>query len=448
MSVIGIDFGNRSIVVAVAQKGGIDVVDNEASNRQTPSFVSFGEKGRAIGESGFTNFLRNVRNTAVGVKRLLGKTVRDTDVAPELARLTTQTVTHEDGSIAYKVMLANEPREFTPEQVAAMLLRKAADITEPATKVKANDVVISVPGFFTDAQRRAMQDAATIAGLHSLRLINEHAAVALAYGIYKTDLPEKDPRRVMFIDMGHSETWASVVGFVKGGLKVLSAAYDQQLGGRDIDEAVANALLPDIQKKCGGGDLRTNPRQWNRLLQSVEKQIKRVISAGTPKAVMTVDNLWNDRDYSTSMTREEFNAIATPIMARIAGPVRQALQDCGIAAADLHSIEIHGGGLRLPLAQDVVAQTLGREVSKTINMEEGIAKGCALMCAALSPVFRLREFKVEDITAHQIRLAWRTIGDGSMEDEDSATIIPKNHVLPAPKSVTFQRSNPIEFTAN
>jgi molecular chaperone DnaK (HSP70) len=306
--------------------------------------------------------------------------------------------------------------------------------------------VISCPGYWSERQRRALLDAAEIAGLNVLRLLNEHTATALAYGIYKTDLPETEPRKVLFVDMGNTATTASVASFVKGKLQVLSYTQDENLGGRDFDEAIAQHLAVDIQKKLGA-DPRKNMRQWLRVLAACEKQVKRVISAGTPRANVSIDNLANERDYQTAITREQFVELCTPLLDRLAAPITRALEMAGVKPAELASVEIMGGGMRLPFVQDRVQQLLGRELSKTLNMEEAIARGCALMCAMLSPVFRVREFKVEDITPYPIKLFWRTIGEGTMDDTDSAVIIPKNSPLPAPKMVSFARTQPIQFTA-
>jgi len=197
MSVVGIDFGNRNGVVAVARRGGIDVVDNEASNRTTPTMVVFGERQRLAGEAAAMNFLRNVRSSVAGVKRLLGARWGDPAIAKELARQTCPVVElplngdnaeYTGSRIGLKLNPAGEP--LTPEQSAAIVLGNLKQHAERATQSTVRDVVISVPGWWGERQRRAMLDAAAIAGLNVLRLLNEHTAAALAYGIYKTDLHE------------------------------------------------------------------------------------------------------------------------------------------------------------------------------------------------------------------------------------------------------------------
>lgn len=456
MSVIGFDIGNKNCVIAVARRGGVDILDNEASNRQTPTMVTFPigattlQPQRLIGESAQTNLIRNVRGSVLNVKRFLGLRKDDPFLAGELKRQPCPVKEAVGGRAGFASRGSDgEERVFTAEQIMGMLLQHLKVNSERETKSGVRDVVISVPGWWGERQRRAMLDAAEIAGLNVLRLVNEHAAVALGYGIYKTDLPEKDPRRVMFVDMGHSSTTAAVVEFVKGKLTVKSVAYDPNLGGRDFDEAVAGYLAAEAQKKTGD-DPRQNPRQWQRLLAAAEKQVKRVISAGTPSAHVSVDNLANDRDFTMVLPKETFCTLIAPLLDRVAGPIKQALEAAGVEAADLASVEAVGGGMRLPQVQERVEALLGRPLSKTLNMEEAAARGCALMCAMLSPVFRVREFKVEDITTHPIRISWKSIGLSDKEAPEaasSAIIIMKNNAIPAPKSISFARTQGIEFQA-
>lgn len=187
---------------------------------------------------------------------------------------------------------------------------------------------------------------------------------------------------------------------MKGKLTVKSVAYDVTLGGRCFDEAIASHIADDANKKLKAEyDVRDSPRAWLRILQASEKQIKRVISAGTPRATINLDNLANDRDYSFAMTKDEFLALATPISERVTKCVSEALESANVKPTDLDSVEIVGGGMRLPCVQEALSKFLGGvALGKTINMEEGVSRGCALMCAVLSPAFRVRAMDVSDVT--------------------------------------------------
>ena len=473
MSVVGIDFGNKSGVIAVARKGGIDILENESGNRQTPNMVGFpapgatslAQKRRAVGEMAQTNFNRNMKNTAVDVKRWLGvPCISAAFDANDAARLTCPLVdsppesTPEAQRRLQTVMYKVGAHTLRPEQVAAVFLAHLKSISEKHTGKPCRDVVLSVPGWWTERQRRALLDAASIAGLNVLRLMNEHAAVALTYGLVKADLPE-DPaaaRKVLFVDMGHSSTTAQVVAFSKGRMVVQGVAYDPCLGGRNFDEAVAAKIADDATKKLRAEyDLRDSPRAWQRILAACEKQVKRVISAGTPRATLAIDNLANDMDYNVVIQRDEFLALVKPLVERIATPVQLAMEHAKVTPQDLYSIEVVGGGMRLPCCQEFLSQLMGgRPLSRTINMEEGVAKGCAWMCAMLSPLFHVKPFEVVDITPYAIRLAWEPIAPAPAADPQqpkegtgNAIVMQEYIPLTAPMSVSFKRNDGIRITA-
>jgi len=239
-------------------------------------------------------------------------------------------------------------------------------------------------------------------------------------------------------------------------MTVQGVAFDPTLGGRRFIKTVTAHVAADATKKLRAEyDLRESPRSWQRILAACEKQVKRVLSAGTPRANLSIDNLANDMDYNLVLQREDFVKLVQPLVERIAAPVQAAMKQAGVEAKDLYSVEIVGGGMRLPLCQEYLSKLLGgRELSRTINMEEGVAKGCAWMCAMLSPLFHVKEFAVVDVSPYPIRIAWKNlVDDTAMEDDEkkkgsgSAIIISKNNALPAPKSINFTRKQGIQMTA-
>uniref|UniRef100_A0A673JEJ4 Heat shock 70 kDa protein 4-like n=1 Tax=Sinocyclocheilus rhinocerous TaxID=307959 RepID=A0A673JEJ4_9TELE len=224
MSVVGFDVGFQSCYVAVARAGGIETVANEYSDRCTPSFVSFGPRNRSIGAAAKSQVVTNCKNTVQGFKRFHGRAFSDPYVQAAKSSLVFDLAQMPTGTTGIKVMYMEEEKVFSIEQVTAMLLTKLKETAEAALKKPVADCVISVPSFFTDAERRSVMDAAQIAGLNCLRLMNDTTAVALAYGIYKQDLPapEEKPRTVVFVDVGHAGYQVSVCAFNKGKLKVSS----------------------------------------------------------------------------------------------------------------------------------------------------------------------------------------------------------------------------------
>lgn len=445
MSVVGIDFGSRNCTIAIAQRGGIDVIANEVSNRQTPTMIGFGEKERYIGESALTQWMRYLKSTVTDVKRLLGKKVTEKDVQLEGKR-DAYKIIESDGKIAIQVMYCNEPATFTAEALAGMILGNLKKIAEAATGTKVHDVVISCPAFWTDAQRKALLDASQIAGLNCLRLMNDSAAAALGYGIYKTDLPEKekDPVRVLFVDIGETSTNVSAVAFHKGQLKVLGTAHDSHLGGRNFDDVLVDHFAKEFQTKYKI-DVYSNFKALIRLRIQCEK-VKKILSANA-EAPLNIDNLMNDVDVRSMIDRKAFEGLATELLERITLPVKRVLEETGIQPEQFQSIELIGGGSRLLSAQRKLNEFLKRDTSRTLNSEEAVSRGCALQCAMLSPVFKVREFIVNDITKFPIRLSWKSITDG-VATEGSDTVFKSNSAIPNPKMITFPRSESLEIVAD
>ncbi|KAL6054964.1 Molecular chaperones HSP105/HSP110/SSE1, HSP70 superfamily [Balamuthia mandrillaris] len=342
-------------------------------------------------------------------------------------------------------MFNDEPTTFTPEELTGMLLAHLKETAENALGTLVKDVVLSVPGWFTVAQRKALMDAAHIAQLNPLCLMNELTATALSYGIYKTDLPEKDPLYVMFYDMGDSSTSCSLVAYTKGKLKVVASAHDRSLGGRNFDRALLEHFCKEFSSKYKL-DIKSNTRAMVRLEIACER-VKRVLSANS-QAPLNVESLMEDRDVSSMISREEFEKMVEPLKERIGAPIKNVLQESGISAEQITTIELVGGGSRIPLVGTIVREALGKDWSRTVNAEEIVAKGCALQCAILSPVFKVREFKVEDANYYPINLVWKTLANDSMDTEEPTEIFSKNCTIPNIKRITFPRGKPAELRAS
>lgn len=228
MSVIGIGFGNESCYVAVAKAGGIETIANDYSLRATPSFVAFAGRNRVLGVAAKNQQVTNMNNTIGGFKRFLGRKFNDPHVQEELRSLPYQVEPTSDGGIGIRVNYLDEEHVFTPEQITAMLFTKLKEDASKELKTQINDCVVTVPSFFTNAERQALLDAASISGLNVLRLMNETTATALSYGFYKQDLPgpEEKPRNVVFVDCGHASLQVSACAFQKGSLKMLASCSD------------------------------------------------------------------------------------------------------------------------------------------------------------------------------------------------------------------------------
>ncbi|KAL7895386.1 heat shock protein 70 [Trichoderma sp. SZMC 28014] len=443
-SVVGVDFGTLKTVIAVARNRGVDVITNEVSNRATPSLVGFGPKSRYLGEAAKTQEISNLKNTVNCLKRLAGRSFSDPDIQTEQQYVTAPLV-EVNGQVGAEVNYLGNTEKFTATQLVAMYLSKIKQTTASEMKLPVNDICLSVPAWFTDSQRRALLDAAEIAGLKVLRLMNDTTAAALGWGITKLDLPaaEEAPRRVCFIDIGHSNYTCSIVEFKKGELAVKATAWDRNFGGRDFDKALVDHLAKEFKGKYKV-DIYTHGRAMARTIAAAEKT-KKILSANQ-QAPVNIESLMNDVDASAMVTRQEFEAMVEPLLARIHVPLEQALAQAKLTKDDIDVIEIVGGGSRVPALKDRIQAYFEKPLSYTMNADEAVARGCAFSCAILSPAFRVRDFTVQDIISYPIEFGWEKAPD--IPDEDtSLTVFNKGGVLPSTKILTFYRKQPFDLEA-
>ncbi|KAI6382009.1 Heat shock protein hsp88 [Pyricularia grisea] len=444
MSVVGVDFGSMNTVIAVARNRGVDVITNEVSNRATPSLVGFGPKNRYLGEAAKTQEISNLKNTVGSLKRLAGRRLNEPDVQLEQQYISALLV-DVNGQVGVEVTYLGKKEKFTATQLVAMYLAKIKQTTATETKLAVSDLVMSVPAWFTDVQRRALIDAAEIAGLKLLRLINDTTAAALGYGITKLDLPsaEEKPRRVAFVDVGYSDYAVSIVEFKKGELAVKSTAFDRHFGGRNFDKA----LVDHLQKEFLGKykiDIFSNPRATSRVFAAAEK-LKKILSANQ-QAPLNIESLMNDIDVSAMITRQEFEAMIEPILPRVEEVLQQALSEAKLTVDDIDVVELVGGGSRVPAIKERVGGFFNKPLSFTLNQDEAIARGCAFSCAILSPIFKVRDFAVQDVISYPIEFAWEKAPD--IPDEDTSLVVfNKGNLMPSTKILTFYRKQPFDLEA-
>ncbi|OTB13194.1 hypothetical protein K445DRAFT_320371 [Daldinia sp. EC12] len=444
MSVVGVDFGTLNTVIAVARNRGVDVITNEVSNRATPSLVGFGPKSRYLGEPAKTQEISNLKNTVSSLKRLAGRSISDPDVQIEQQYVSAPLV-DVNGQVGAEVTYLGKKEKFSATQLTAMFLSKIKQTTQNELKLPVSDLVISVPAWFTDTQRRSLLDAAEIAGLKLLRVMNDTTAAALGYGITKLDLPSGDekPRRVAFVDIGHADYSCSIVEFKKGELSVKSTAYDRHFGGRDFNLALVNHFQKEFKGKYRI-DITTNPKAMVRVEAAAEK-LKKILSANQ-QAPMNIESLMNDVDVTAMITRQEFEALVDPLLSRVTVPLEQALAEAKLNKEDIDVIELVGGCTRVPAIKERIQAFFGKQLSFTLNQDEAVARGCAFSCAILSPVFKVRDFSVLDIVNYPIEFSWEK--DVDIPDEDtSLTVFNKGNVLPSTKILTFYRKQPFDLEA-
>ncbi|XP_023907380.1 heat shock 70 kDa protein 16 [Quercus suber] len=440
MSVVGFDIGNENCVIAVVKQRGIDVLLNDESNRETPAVVSFGEKQRFLGSAGAASAMMNLKSTVSQVKRLIGRKVKEPDVQNELKMFPVETSEGRDGGILVHMKYLGATHTFTPVQIMAMLFSHLKEITEKSLEIPISDCVIGVPSYFTDLQRHAYLNAATIAGLKPLRLMHDCTATALSYGIYKTDFPTSGPNCVVFIDIGHCDTQVSIASFEAGHMRILSHTFDGSLGGRDFDEVLFSHFAAQFKEQYHI-DVYSNVKACIRLRAACEK-LKKVLSAN-PEAPLTIECLMEEKDVKGFIKREEFEKLASGLLERLSIPCKKALADVGLPEK-IHSVELVGSGSRIPAITRLIASLFRREPRRTLNTSECVARGCALQCAMLSPVFRVREYQVQDIIPFSIGFSSEEgpIGTGS-----NGILFRRGQPIPSIKLLTFQRSSTFHLEA-
>lgn len=450
----------------MARRRGIDVIANEVSNLATPSLVSFTPRQRMIGEPAKTGETSNFKNTIGSLKRLIGRTLNDPEVCKRLILLLRNAdlicplqiqeiekkfinaeLVDVNGTVGIRVKYLGETSEFSATQLVAMYLAKLRDTAAAELKQVVSDVVIAIPGWFTDVQRRALLDAAQIAGLNALRLINDHTAVALGYGITKSDLPEtpETARNVMFVDIGHSDYSVAVVAFSKGQLVTKGTAYDRHFGGRDLDYALVQHFASEFKTKYKI-DVMSNPKAVFRLITGCER-LKKVLSANT-EAPLNVESIMNDVDAASSLKREDFEQMVSHLLDRVSVPLDAALKDSGLTIDQIDAIELIGGTTRVPAIKERIQQWFGgKALNTTLNQDEAICRGATFACATLSPVFRVREFNVYDMTSYPVKVTWEQEA-GSPDEDTQLVVFPKGNAIPSTKILTFHRAGPFDLEAS
>ncbi|EAT87126.2 hypothetical protein SNOG_06062 [Parastagonospora nodorum SN15] len=426
MSVVGVDLGTLNSVIAVARNRG------------------FGPKSRYIGEAAKNQEVSNLKNTVSSFVRLAGRSLSDPDVQIEQDFVSAPLVDI-GGQVGAEVTYMGKKEQFTATQITAMFLTRMKATASVELKLPVADVVLSCPVWYTDSQRRAILDAADIAGLKCLRLINDNTAVALGYGIPKLDLPtaEETPRRVVFVNIGHSNYTATVVEFRKGELAVKSSAWDRHFGGRYIDKALVEHFAKEFKEKYKI-DVMENGKARFRLAAGVEK-LKKILSANN-MAPLNVESIMNDVDVRGMLKREELEELIKPLIERATIPIEQALAEAKLKPEDIDAIEMVGGCTRVPSIKTAIQDYFGKPLSFTLNQDEAVARGCAFSCAILSPVFRVRDFSIHDMVNYPIEFTWEKSED--IPDEDTnLTVFQKGGVMPSTKILTFYRKHPFDLEA-
>ena len=394
--IIGIDLGTTNSCVAVMEGGEAVVIPNSEGARTTPSVVAFNKQGeRIVGQTAKNQAVTNADRTIISIKRHMGSDYR----------------------------VAIDDKKYSPQEVSAMILQKLKADAEAYIGSPVTEAVITVPAYFTDAQRQATKDAGRIAGLDVKRIINEPTAAALAYGVDK-----ESEQKIMVYDLGGGTFDVSILEIGDGVLEVLATAGNNHLGGDDFDQRIIDWMASEFQKSSGI-DLRGDKMAMQRLKEAAEKakiELSGVATTTISQPYITADAT-GPKHLELTLSRAKFNELTHDLVEATMGPVNQAMSDAGLSAGDLSKILLVGGSTRIPAVQEAVKKITGKDAFKGINPDECVAVGAAIQGGVLGG--DVKDVLLLDVTP--LSLGIETLGGVCTK------LIDRNTTIPTKKSQIF-----------
>ncbi|TDZ40231.1 Ribosome-associated molecular chaperone SSB1 [Colletotrichum spinosum] len=424
---IGIDLGTTYSCVATYEGSNVEIIANEQGSFTTPSFVSFTDKERLIGEAAKNQAAMNPVNTVFDVKRLIGRRFDDPTVKKDIESWPFKVV-DEGGNPKVQVQYLGETKTFSPQEVSSMVLLKMKEIAETKIGKKVEKAVITVPAYFNDNQRQATKDAGAIAGLNVLRIINEPTAAAIAYGLGAGKSGKE--RNVLIYDLGGGTFDVSLLNIQGGVFTVKATAGDTHLGGQDFDTNLLDHCKKDFQRKTKK-DLSGDPRALRRLRTACERA-KRTLSSGA-QTTIEIDSLFDGEDYTTQITRARFEELNAKAFNGTIEPVAQVLKDASIEKSAVDEIVLVGGSTRIPRIQKLLSEFFdGKKLEKSINPDEAVAYGAAVQAGILSGKATSAE------TSDLLLLDVCPLSLGvAMEGNIFAPVVPRGSTVPCLRKRTF-----------
>jgi len=420
--VVGIDLGTTNSVVAVMEAGKPTVIPNSEGNRTTPSVVAFLKSGeRAVGQIAKRQRELNPEKTVSSIKRFMGHTFDETE--HERKYVSYKTKKGKDNAVVVEV----ESKEYTPQEVSAMVLRKLKEDAEKYIGEKVTAAVITVPAYFNDSQRQATKDAGTIAGLDVLRIINEPTAAALAYGLDK-----KADETILVFDLGGGTFDVSILEVGDGVFEVKATSGDSRLGGDDFDQKVVNWIADEFNK-LEGIDLRKDRQALQRLTEASEKakiELSTLMETTISLPFITADQN-GPKHLEMKLTRAKFEDLSHELLERVKGPLKRALDDAKITTGEIDEVVLVGGSTRMPAVVKLVKDLTGKEPNQGVNPDEVVAVGAAIQAGILAG--EVKDVVLLDVTP--LSLGIETLGGVFTK------LIERNTTIPTRKSEVFSTAD-------
>lgn len=429
--VIGIDLGTGNSCVSVFEGGNPIVIANSEGKRTTPSIVGFDKNGeRKIGDSAKRQAVTNPKNTVYEIKRLMGNAYSECE--QEINRVTYD-ITNENGHPRINI----NGKKYSPEEISAMILQKMKKTAEDYLGEEVKECVVTVPAYFNDVQRNATKDAAEIAGMKCLRIINEPTAAAIAYGIDKSDKEMK----VAVWDCGSGTHDVSILDFGSGVFEVLASDGDTHLGGSDFDERITDWLVDEFKKE-EGQDLSKDPMALQRLKEASEKAKVELSSSVSTEInlpyITAVDGM--PKHLVKTLTRAKFESLIDDLVKRTIEPCRTALKAAGLTTKDIDEVILVGGSSRIPCLQKAVEDFFGKTPSHGVNPDEAVAIGASIQGAILNKEDGVGDIVLLDVTP--LNLGIETMG-GVL-----TTMVESNTTIPCKKTMTFSNATDMQSAAS
>lgn len=416
--VIGIDLGTTNSVVAVMEGGEPVVIPNSEGSRITPSIVGFTKSGEIlVGATAKRQMITNPKNTVYSIKRFMGRRLNE---VPEETSMVPYKV--KDGVNDLAVVEAGG-KDYTPQEVSAMILQKMKQTAEDYIGAKLTDAVITVPAYFNDSQRKATKEAGEIAGLNVLRIINEPTAASLAYGLDK-----KANQKIAVYDLGGGTFDVSILEIGDGVFEVKATNGDTHLGGDNFDQRIVDYIAQEFQKEQGI-DLRKDPMALQRLREAAEKakiELSSTLQTDINLPFITADAS-GPKHLQITLTRSKFEQLIEDLVQRTIGPCEMALKDSGLKSSEIDEVILVGGSTRIPRIQQLVKEMFGRDPHKGINPDEVVAVGAAIQGGVLAG--EVKDVLLLDVTP--LSLGIETLGS------IFTRLIERNTTIPTRKSEVF-----------